>query len=211
MYVRWYSFGWDWGPTLPTSGIWRKAQVVAYNTARLGYVAGCLRKYPKIKRVKLSAEVHTRKETILRVKLALIGFGQKVEQNVEVKTKAGRNFADCSIEVEDPKLWWPRGYGDPNLYEAIAEVYDGEKLLDKTSVYVGIRSIRLLQEPDEEGKTFIFEINGLNVFCKGANWIPADSFLPKVTYERYYELLDLAAEANFNMLRVWGGVSLRSR
>jgi beta-mannosidase len=201
-----YSFGWDWGPTLPTSGIWRKAEVAAYNTARLGYTAGLPEEVSKDRaKVKLSAEVHAAKETTLNVKFTLAGFGQKIEQNVEVQTKAGRNFADCILEVEAPRLWWPRGYGEPSLYEAIAQIYDRDELLDTSKVKVGIRSIKLLQEPDDEGKTFIFQINGLNVFCKGANWVPADSFLPKVNYEHYYKLLDLAADANFNMLRVWGG------
>jgi beta-mannosidase len=201
-----YSFGWDWGPTLPTSGIWREAKVVAFNTARLGYVAGLPEEVSKDKaKVKLSAEVHAAKETVLNVKFTLAGFGQKIEQTVEVKTKIGRNFADCTLEVETPKLWWPKGYGDPSLYMASAQVFDGMELLDESKVKVGIRSIKLIQEPDKEGKTFIFQINGLNVFCKGANWVPADSFLPKVNYEHYYKLLDLAADANFNMLRVWGG------
>jgi len=201
-----YSFGWDWGPTLPTSGIWRKAEVAAYDTARLGYVAGLPEEVSKEKaRLKLSAEVHAAKETTLNVKFALAGFGQKKEQTVEVKTKIGRNFADCTLEVEAPKLWWPRGYGEPNLYEVTAQVYSEKELLGESRIKVGIRGIKLVQEPDEEGKTFTFQINGVNVFCKGANWVPADSFLPKVNYERYYKLLDLAADANFNMLRVWGG------
>ncbi len=201
-----YSFGWDWGPTLPTSGIWRKAKVVAFSTGRLGYLAGLPEEVSKDKaRVKLSAEVYAAKETTLIVKFSLEGFGQKIEQSSEINTKIGRNFADCILEVENPKLWWPRGYGEPNLYVAATQVFDGETLLDESTTKVGIRSIKLIQEPDKEGKTFVFQINGLNVFCKGANWIPADSFLPKVNYERYYKLLDFAAEANFNMLRVWGG------
>jgi beta-mannosidase len=201
-----YSFGWDWGPTLPTSGIWRKAKVVAFNTGRLGYLAGLPEEVSEEKaKVKLSVEVYAAKETTLNVKFSLEGFGQKKEGRCELKTKIGRNFADCILEVESPKLWWPRGYGEPNLYVVTAQVFNNEELLDKGTVKVGIRSIKLIQEPDEEGKTFIFQINGLNVFCKGANWIPADSFLPKVNYERYYKLLDYAADANFNMLRVWGG------
>jgi hypothetical protein len=102
-------------------------------------------------------------------------------------------------------LWWPRGYGEAALYDAKVEVYSEAELLDTAAVKVGIRSVKLIQEPDEEGKSFIFQINGQNVFCKGANWIPADSFLPKVNYQQYNKLLTYAAEANFNMLRVWGG------
>ena len=201
-----YSFGWDWGPTLPTAGIWREAKIVAYNKARLGFMAASPVEISKQKaKVKLSAELHATGESELCVKFLLNGFGHRYEKDVEVKVSEGRNFADCTIEVDEPKLWWPKGYGEPSLYDASAKLISGAELLDDASVKVGIRSIELIQEPDEEGKTFIFKINGQNVFCKGANWIPADSFLPKVNYERYNKLLTSAAEANFNMLRVWGG------
>jgi beta-mannosidase len=201
-----YSFGWDWGPVLPTSGIWRQAKVVAYNTARLGYVAGLPVKVSKQEaEMKVSAEIFADKETKLMVKFTLAGFGQTLEQQTMIQTSKGRNFADCTLHVDQPHLWWPLGYGEPALYDAKVEVYGGTELLDSNKVKVGIRSIQLIQEPDEEGKSFIFQINNQNVFCKGANWIPADSFLPKVNYERYQKLLKMSAEANFNMLRVWGG------
>lgn len=201
-----YSFGWDWGPTLPTSGIWRDAKIVAYNTARLGYVAGLLESVSKEKaKVKLVAEIHAIKEATLTVNFSLAGFSRTFMQQVEAKVKQGRNFAECILDVDEPKLWWPKGYGEPNLYDAKIKIYSGKELLDENSVKVGIRSIELIQEPDDEGKTFFFRINGQNVFCKGANWVPADSFLPKVNFEQYHKLLSFAAEANFNMLRVWGG------
>lgn len=201
-----YSFGWDWGPTLPTAGIWREAKVVAYNTARLGYIAGLPEEVLKDKaKLKLSAEVHAAEETVLTVKFTLAGFGVKLEKQTEIKATKGRNFAECIIELKAPHLWWPRGYGEPSLYDAFVRIYSDGQVIDDASIKVGIRKIELLQEVDEEGKTFIFEINGQKVFCKGANWIPADSFLPKVNYERYHKLLNLAGEANFNMLRVWGG------
>jgi beta-mannosidase len=201
-----YSFGWDWGPTLPTAGIWREAKIVAYNEARLGYVAASPIEVSAQKaKMKLTAEIHASGESELRMNFLLSGFGQRYEKDLETKVKEGRNFADCTFEFSTPKLWWPRGYGDPNLYDASFKLYSGAELLDYAAIKVGIRSIQLIQEPDEEGKTFIFNINDQNVFCKGANWIPADSFLPKVNYEIYNKLLTSAAESNFNMLRVWGG------
>ncbi len=201
-----YSFGWDWGPTLPTSGIWREAKVIAYNTARLGYVAGLPVEVDKEKaKIKIVTEIHAIKEAELTVKFALVGFGQNIKQENVTQVKPGRNFAECEIMVEQPQLWWPRGYGQASLYDAIIQVYSGTELLEDAIVKVGIRKIELIEEPDDEGKTFIFRINGKNVFCKGANWVPADSFLPKVNYEQYFKLLTLAADANFNILRVWGG------
>ena len=96
------------------------------------------------------------------VKFLLSGFGQRFEEDVPVKVKAGRNFADCTFEVDEPKLWWPRGYGEPALYDASVEVYADAELLDDATIKVGIRSIELVQEPDDEGKSFIFQINGQN-------------------------------------------------
>ena len=201
-----YSFGWDWGPTLPTAGIWREAKIFAFNKARLGYVAATPVEVSVQKaKVKLTAEVHAATEGEICVKFLLSGFGQRFEEEENVEVKAGRNFADCTFEVSDPKLWWPRGYGEPSLYDASVEVYADSELLDDAQIKVGIRSIELVQEPDDEGKSFIFKINNQPVFCKGANWIPADSFLPKVNYQLYNKLLGYAADANFNMLRVWGG------
>jgi len=201
-----YSFGWDWGPTLPTAGIWREAKIYAYNKARLGYVASTPVSVSAQKAtVKITAEVHTAYDEELCLNFILSGYGQRFEEDVELKVGVGRHFADCTFEVVEPKLWWPRGYGEPALYDASVKVYSGAELLDETQIKVGIRNIELVQEPDNEGKSFIFKINGQPVFCKGANWIPADSFLPKVNYQLYNRLLGYAAEANFNMLRVWGG------
>jgi beta-mannosidase len=201
-----YSFGWDWGPTLPTSGIWREAKVVAYNTARLGYISGLPVEVTKENaKIKIVAEIYAIKNAEVQVKFALVGFGQNIKQETTMQVNVGRNFAECIMDVEQPFLWWPRGYGEPNLYDANVELWSNGERLEDVSVKVGIRKIELIEEPDEEGKTFIFRINGQNVFCKGANWVPADSFLPKVNYEQYFKLLMFAADANFNMLRVWGG------
>jgi beta-mannosidase len=191
---------------LPTAGIWREAKIYVYNKVRLGYVASTPVTVSAQKAaIKITAEVHAAGDQELCFRFLLSGYGQRFEEDVELKVGAGRHFADCTFEVAEPKLWWPRGYGEPSLYDASVEVYSGAELLDETQIKVGIRSIELVQEPDDEGKSFIFKINGQPVFCKGANWIPADSFLPKVNYQLYNRLLGCAAEANFNMLRVWGG------
>jgi beta-mannosidase len=201
-----YSFGWDWGPVLPTSGIWRKAAIIAYDTATMGYFAGLPEKVTADSAIiKLAAQIYCSEETTLTAIFSLAGFGQSIEQTVEAKVTKGRNFIESEFALKNPSLWWPNGYGKPNLYDACVKLFSQEKLLDEATIRVGIRSIELIQEPDDEGKTFIFRINGQNVFCKGANWIPADSFLPKVNYEQYNKLLQYAADANFNMIRVWGG------
>jgi beta-mannosidase len=200
-----YSFGWDWGPTLPTAGIWRNATVIAYNKAKLDYLAALPLEVSEDKaKIKVIADVYAAKACKVKAKFAVEGFGQRIEKQVSKRIALGQSCLESEFEIAKPRLWWPRGYGEQNLYDVSVELSCGE-VLDKAAVKSGIRSVKLLQEPDDEGKSFIFAVNGLPVFCKGANWIPADSFLPRVTKARYKKLLGAAAEANFNMLRVWGG------
>ncbi len=156
-------------------------------------------------RVKLTTEVHACGKVRAKVKFAIEGYEQKVEKWIEAEIDQGRNDLECEVEVQKPRLWSPRGYGFPHLCKIVAELYVGDRLLDRAETRAGIRSVELVQEPDEEGRSFIFKVNGKPTFCKGAAWIPADSFLPRVSRERYRELLELSAEASMNMLRVWGG------
>jgi beta-mannosidase len=201
-----YSFGWDLGPTLPTAGIWRSARVIAYDKAKLGYLAALPLQVSEEKaKIKAVAEVYVIKPCCVKAKFVVEGFGQRIEKQIIKKIALGQSCLESEFEIAKPRLWWPRGYGAQNLYDVSVELCCDEVFLEKAAVKCGIRSVKLLQEPNDEGKCFIFAINGLPVFCKGANWVPADSFLPRVTADRYEKLLDIAAQANFNMLRVWGG------
>ena len=201
-----YSFGWDWGPTLPTAGIWRGARVIAYDKAKLGYLAALPLQVSEDKaKIKTTAEVYAAEPCCVKAKFVVEGFGQRIEKQIIKQIASGQIYLESEFEIAKPRLWWPRGYGEQNLHDVSVELFCDGVFLDKGAVKCGIRSVKLLQEPDDEGKCFIFVINGLPVFCKGANWVPADSFLPRVTADRYEKLLDMAAQANFNMLRVWGG------
>jgi len=133
-----------------------------------------------------------------------LGKGKPV-QTVTKELVEGVNLVEACMKITAPRLWWPSGYGEQPLYDLTASVRSGRNELDSMRKRFGIRSVKLVQKDDEEGETFIFEINGVPIFCKGANWIPADSFLPRVTREDYEDLLSLAVGANMNMLRIWGG------
>src|SRR5581483_6878377 len=102
---------------------------------------------------------------------------------------------------------WPRGYGDQPLYRLVATLRRGNEELDRHEIRLGLRRLRLVQRPltDAPGTTFFFEINNLPIFCGGANWIPADSFTPRIISNRYRHWLQLAADGNMTMLRIWGG------
>jgi beta-mannosidase len=109
------------------------------------------------------------------------------------------------FEIRNPKRWWPNGLGEQPLYTVTTRLKVGGTVVDESSTRVGLRTIELRREKDQWGKSFELVVNGVPVFAKGANWIPADSFLPRVTRERYEHLLGSAQRANMNMLRVWGG------
>jgi beta-mannosidase len=110
-----------------------------------------------------------------------------------------------SIEVPDPQLWWPNGFGRQPLYGVEVALYEGEVCRDRRSYKLGLRTLELRQEPDRHGTSFTFVVNNVPIFAKGANWIPADSFPTRATDERLDHLICSAAQANMNMLRVWGG------
>jgi beta-mannosidase len=135
------------------------------------------------------------------LEVRITGHGQ------DVTTRTGVDTSTVSVEciLPEPKLWWPHGSGAQPLYTAVVALRLGEEVVDAVPVVFGVRTVRLLQEPDDEGRSFIMEINGRKIFCKGADWIPADTFLPRVTDEKYDRLLTMARDANMNMIRVWGG------
>jgi len=132
---------------------------------------------------------------------------QLYEGTLEVAVQPGVSSIETEMIVPDPKLWWPRPLGAPNLYDFSLEASDGDQILDRYETQFGIREIQLVQEPlpGDEGTSFTVQVNGHPVFCQGANWVPADSILARVDKEKYQALISAAAECNFNMLRIWGG------
>lgn len=202
-----YSFGWDWGPRLPTSGIWKSVGIFAYNTCKIDsfYFTSEISSDHKLANVKVQVWLEAFKEEQVFVSARLYGFEEDQVKKESVLLRKGLNEVTFSFSINNPKLWWPNGYGDQNLYNLEIKVENSHGILDKVSKKVGIRKIEVVQEKDEEGKSFIFKVNDIPIFCKGADWVPADSFLPRVSKERYSYLLSKAKEANMNMIRVWGG------
>jgi beta-mannosidase len=121
------------------------------------------------------------------------------------RVRAGQNTVKLTLAVANPRLWWPNGLGAQPLYTLRARALEGARAVAEASARVGIRTLELRQTPDEWGKSFEFVVNGVPVFGKGGNWIPADSFPNRVTPARYRHLLESCRDANMNMVRVWGG------
>ena len=197
-----YSFSWDWGPKLTTSGIWRAISLEAYAGCRLvDPSARVLSVTGECAVIRFSAEVRAPGRRRLSLRLSLGGPDRAAEYLHEVRN----GEAQFTVSVPDPHLWWPNGQGEQPLYTAVFALIAGEEVLDERTVRFGIRSVRLLQTGDAGGKSFIIEVNGRKIFCKGADWIPADSFIPRIAQSTYDRLLRMAKDAHMNMLRVWGG------
>lgn len=197
-----YSFGWDWGPRLTTSGIWRPIRIEAHSDARLRdpFVrVERLRGTGATLRVSAAIEARSRKRRTLRIRIE--GHGAGVDRQIVV---SGRT-AETAVTLARARLWWPNGSGDQPMYAAVLTLLEGSREVDTVRVPFAVRTVRLVQRPDREGRSFILEINGQRLFCKGADWIPADTFLPRVGQATYRRLLTLARDASMNMIRVWGG------
>ena len=197
-----YSFSWDWGPKLTTSGIWRDIVLEAFSGGRLADPCAKVVSVSAGKAVvKFSARVIRAGTGPLALRLFLGGPDRAAEYVRDVR----RGSVELTVTVPDPHLWWPNGHGEQPLYSAVFTLIDREQVLDEKQVRFGIRTVRLLQAKDREGKSFIVEVNGRKIFCKGADWIPADTFIPRIAPATYDRLLRMAKDAHMNMIRVWGG------
>jgi len=192
-----YSFGWDWGPTLTTSGIWRPIRIEAFGE-RL--------KDPFVRVLSANAG-----EAELEMEVTVEGW-EHAELTLEGRIDGSETASPVNagkmvsrFRLANPRLWWPNGYGEQPLYHAEMILRKGDEVVHAIRVPFAVRTVRLIQEVDEEGRSFIFEVNGVRIFCKGAVWIPADAFLPRVEDGTYRRLLKMAVDASMNMIRIWGG------
>lgn len=204
--------GWDWGPCLMVSGIYGDAYLAGYDTARIEYVhtnaAPAARTDAGTPDLEgdWEAEVVTElyapegRETALEVTF-LRPDGTIAAQNRSTVTLVkGFTAVSTRLTVTNPELWWPAGYGAQPLYRLTVKTEDGS--VEKR---FGFRTMRLVAEDDETGRSMTFRVNGRDVFCKGANWIPSDALPSLQTESTVRQLLESAAAANMNMLRIWGG------
>ena len=200
-----YHFGWDWGPRLVTSGIWRPIFIEAWEGGRINEVE-IKQDFVDKNRVIIRARTRVVSDRNQKVALKATVMGKRTFAHSEsVSLKAGENVNEKALPITNPDLWWPAGMGEQNLYRVRIDLYRKGRLLDSVEKRIGLRTLTLEQSPDEWGKSFRFVVNGIPFFAKGGNWIPADSFPPRVSRQKYERLLRDCREANMNVLRVWGG------
>jgi beta-mannosidase len=189
-------FGWDWGPRLPDAGIWRSLTILGIEDARI-------------------ADVHVRQRhsdtsVTLAVAVAVDSFsGAPTEYSVTVEAPDGTtrtvDGSPAELVIEAPELWWPNGYGTQPLYRVQVDLRADGRLVDTWSRRIGLRTMTVLTDADEYGSEFTQTVNGVRIFAMGADYIPEDNLLGRVTPERTRHLLEQCVRANFNAVRVWGG------
>lgn len=187
-------FGWDWAPKLPDMGIFRKVELEAYDGDRIADIS--ILQYHTEKEVELEIAVTTRHGA--EEELYFSVDGQRIKLN------NGRG----TVTIRDPKLWWVRGYGEQYLYDTVVElVKDGESI-HTVEQKLGLRTLTISTQRDEADDScaeFCFVNNGVKIFAMGANYVPQDSLLSRVSPQRNRRLLEACADVNHNCIRIWGG------
>jgi beta-mannosidase len=209
-----FGFGWDWGPRLPTVGIWRPVELRRERRSTIeGVHFHALEIDPKGEKAAVAVRIEADRfaaEGPLDVQVALTApDGSAAAESSFVLDGEGSDVAATAyLSVENPRLWWTHDLGEPVLYDLKVDLGQKNGVLDTRKSRVGIRTLELDQspDPDEPGTRFFrFVLNGIPIFARGADWCPADSFVGSIPDERYENLITAASEANMNMLRVWGG------
>ena len=184
-------FGWDWGPRLPDAGIWRDISLLGIHTARIRDVQ--------------VLQHHAEHKVTLEVNTHVTEITGTAPVSVTVTAPCGRQWTaegeKAVIEIENPALWWPAGFGEQNLYTVSVAL--GE--LDSWERRIGLRTMTVTRKKDEWGESFSHCVNGIDIFAMGADYIPEDNLLPRVNPERTRRLLEDARAANMNCVRIWGG------
>jgi beta-mannosidase len=206
-----FGYGWDWGPRLPTIGIWRpvelrRQRVAAIRGVHFYTVELALDNVSALVAVKVDVDrFATDKLLAAHIRLTAPTASQPaIEQTLTISGDS----ATAYLQIDHPAIWWTHDLGTPALYSLDVRLEQNGVELDKWQSQVGIRTMTLDQSPDPEEpgtRFFRFVLNGVTIFAKGANWIPADSFVGSIPAERYEMLLTAARDANMNMLRLWGG------
>ena len=191
------NFGWDWGPDVVTVGIWRPVELHSWSTARMFNVRPITSVAADLGMLTVHADVERAGDAPLVLRATIAG------RSVEVPVTG--DSATVVIQLENIRRWWPHGFGEQALYDVVVELLSAGRLVDRWNSRVGFRSVRLDTLADEHGTSMTFVVNDVPIFVRGANWIPDDAFVHRVSRERYGRRISQAISANINLLRVWGG------
>ncbi|WP_374017044.1 glycoside hydrolase family 2 protein [Paenibacillus thiaminolyticus] len=199
-----HMFGWDWGPKLPDSGIWRDIYLAAYEKGRLDDVY-ITQKHQESGSVMLDIRVSVEQYGNAPLELITELTAPDGTRLVSDARPVAGGTDHIQLHVDEPELWWPNGLGEQPLYELKLWLRSGSATVDDQVYRVGLRTLTVRNEPDQWGESFEFVINGVSIFAMGANYIPEDNIRDRHSIERTERLIRDCVEAHFNCIRVWGG------
>jgi len=195
------NFGWDWGPVLPTCGIWKDIYLQCWDGARIDEIQILQRHTQDAVHLTINTNL-TQAMPDAQLVVAVRLDNELVAETTQ--TVDGKQLTS-SLEISSPKLWWPNGMGEHPLYTVSTFLIRDGQTLDQDQKRIGLRTLEVIREDDEWGQSFKFRANGVDFFSKGANWIPVDAIKDRNTPERYRDLLQSSVDAHMNMIRIWGG------
>lgn len=198
-----YMFGWDWGPVLPDAGIWRDIYIKGYNSLMLKDVL--LRQEHLGSVVELSAEIRIERWGVSKAHVRITVESPSGELLTTRVVNIDGIEAQASFNIVNPNLWWPNGYGEQPLYRIKVELLCDGEITDEREYRIGLRTITVSRKDDCWGRSFAFEVNGIEIFAMGADYIPEDNLLARCSRSKTKKLIESCVRANFNCLRVWGG------
>jgi len=200
-------FGWDWGPRFVSSGIWRGIAFVGHQAVRMDDLQFTQRALTSAE-ARLQFDLDFTVLTAGTYQLQLqCSTRPELTQKITLELTAGPQQYQWLLDMPQPELWWPAGLGDAFLHPFSVRIqhHDSQQLLAERSLQIGLRTVEVINENDAEGQSFYFKVNGLPVFMKGANYIPASAFPGSLTAADYQREFAAVSNAGMNMLRVWGG------
>ncbi|TYP79732.1 beta-mannosidase [Paenibacillus methanolicus] len=203
-----YGYGWDWGPRLVTVGIHQSVRVEAHGGIRaekpvyqLPFVSDAQALVNAS--VRIANTTGSARPSTIEWRL-LDGEAVVAEASVSAELAPGENRCAAPLAIANPKRWYPIGYGEQPLYRLEVEVR-AKGCVSESACTVGVREVRIAQPYDEQGRKFVFEINGVPILCKGVNWIPLTLYPNLDSPQTYLDEIEAIAAANMNMIRIWGG------
>jgi beta-mannosidase len=197
-----FMLGWDWGPVLPDMGIWRSISIHGYPSGRIEDVY--ITQVHQEEKVNLDVRVSIEKQPPLQQEIIVSVYtpdGNKISRQIA----ALKCEEHIYIDIENPELWWPNGYGGQPLYQVEVVLAAVGNELDSKSFRIGLRTMTIREKDDEWGKSFGFQVNGIDIFAMGSNYIPEDNILSRRSKDKAEKLIKDCIAANFNCIRVWGG------
>ena len=200
-----YHYGWDWGPRFVTSGIWRSVSLELINQTCIDDVYVQQEKLTEdIAQLNFQISLTELEQFSGTVHIACLNVSG-LSQHIDVTVNRSLNKINIPFTINEPNLWWPNGLGDAFLYQFKVSLFSKQECISSKELAIGLRTVEVINEKDEFGESFYLKVNGQPTFMKGANYIPSDSFLDRVSSSKYQQIFDDAVAANMNMLRVWGG------